>query len=58
RELMRQIDLKPLSQLGCKREDVLALAPDVVANHLSSYCPVPVTEDVARDLLAEVYDAY
>ena len=58
RELMRLIDLTPLSKLGYAREDVLALAPDVVSNHLSSYCPVPVTEDVARDLLAEVYDAY
>jgi len=58
RELMRKIDIAPLSQMGYSREDVLALAPEVVSNHLSSYCPVPITEDVARNLLAEVYDAY
>lgn len=58
RKLMRSVEIKPLKAMGFAREDVLALAPDVVSNHLASYCPVKVTEDVARSLLAEMYDDY
>jgi 1,3-propanediol dehydrogenase len=58
RKLMRDVEIKSLKEMGFKREDVLALAPDVVNNHLASYCPVTITEDVARNLLAEIYDDY
>lgn len=57
-ELMRKIGIEPLSKYAPSREEVLKLAPEVVSNHLSSYCPVTITEDVAAKLLAEVYDNY
>lgn len=58
RQLMRAVGLKSLKEMGFKREDVLSFVPDVVSNHLSSYCPVQITEDVARDVLADIYDSY
>jgi alcohol dehydrogenase class IV len=58
RALMRAVEIPSLKARGFLREDVLSLAPDVVSNHLASYCPVKITEDVANMLLAEVYDDY
>ena len=56
--LMRKMEMKSLKTLGYTREQVVALAPDVVANHLASYCPVPVTLEVAEKLLGDIYDTY
>ena len=58
RELMRAVDLKSLGAMGFSREDVVSLVPDVVSNHLSSYCPVKVTDEVAGKVLADIYDSY
>jgi 1,3-propanediol dehydrogenase len=58
RGLMRLMNIQSLKAMGYTREKVLSLAPDVVSNHLASYCPVKITEDVARDLLSKVYDTY
>ncbi|NLA87853.1 MAG: iron-containing alcohol dehydrogenase [Clostridiales bacterium] len=58
RELMRTVGVKSLKEMGFKREDVLSFVPDVVSNHLSTYCPVEITEDVAREILADIYDGY
>ena len=58
RELMHAVGLKSLKEMGFKREDVLSFVPDVVSNHLSSYSPVEITEDVAREVLADIYDSY
>ncbi len=58
RELMRTVGVKSLKEMGFKREDVLSFVPDVVSNHLSSYCPVEITEDIARECLADIYDGY
>ncbi len=58
RELMRAVELKSLKAMGFSREDVLSFVPDVVSNHLSGYCPVKITEDVARSVLADIYDSY
>jgi 1,3-propanediol dehydrogenase len=58
RELMRAVELKSLKAMGFSREEVLSLVPDVVSNHLASYCPVKVTDDVAYGVLADIYDSY
>ena len=58
RELMRAIELKSLKAMGYSREEVVSFVPDVVSNHLSSFCPVKITEDVARKLLEDIYDSY
>ncbi|NLB29233.1 MAG: iron-containing alcohol dehydrogenase [Clostridiales bacterium] len=56
--LMRKMEMKSLRGLGYTREQVVALAPDVVENHLSSYCPVEITLEVAEKLLGDIYDTY
>ncbi len=58
RELMRAVELKSLKEMGFSREDVLSFVPDVVSNHLSEFCPVKITEDVAYKVLADIYDSY
>ncbi len=58
RRLMHSMNISPLSSLGYSREQVISLYPDVVSNHLASYCPVKITDDVAKELLARVYDTY
>ncbi|MCL2401694.1 MAG: iron-containing alcohol dehydrogenase [Oscillospiraceae bacterium] len=58
RAMMQSMEMPSLKSLGYSREQVLALYPDVVSNHLSSYCPVEITDDVAKQLLADVYDNY
>ena len=57
-ELMKRTEMKSLKALGYSREQVVALAPDVVSNHLASYCPVEVTLEVAEKLLGDIYDTY
>jgi 1,3-propanediol dehydrogenase len=57
RELMRKTGIKPLSAIA-KRDDVIELAKDAADNHLSSFCPVEVTTEVAAAMLAKVYDNY
>ena len=58
REMMRSMDMPSLKSLGYSREKVISLAPDVAESHLSTRSPVPVTEEVAAKLLAQVYDTY
>lgn len=56
--LMRKMEMKSLRELGYTREQVVALAPDVAANHLSTHCPVEITIEVAKKLLGDIYDTY
>ncbi|MBQ8975572.1 MAG: iron-containing alcohol dehydrogenase [Oscillospiraceae bacterium] len=56
--MMRRMKLKSLKERGCKREDVIALAPRVIANHLTDFCPVKVTLEVAQHMMERVYDMY
>jgi alcohol dehydrogenase len=58
RGIMRAIQLKSLKEMGFRREDVLSLFPDILANHLSDFCPVKITENVANKILADIYDDY
>ncbi|MDR2356874.1 MAG: iron-containing alcohol dehydrogenase [Oscillospiraceae bacterium] len=58
RGMMREMDMKSLAALGISRAETTALARDVVENHLSEYCPVDVTYDVAERLLGNIYDTY
>ena len=56
--LMEKMELISLKKIGATREGVIALAQEVVDNHLSSYCPVKITLEVAQKLLADMYDNY
>jgi 1,3-propanediol dehydrogenase len=58
RGMMRKMEMKSLSALGYSRSDVIGFARDVTENHLSEYCPVDVTFDVAQGLLGSIYDSY
>lgn len=56
--MMRRMELASLKQRGAKREDVIALAPKVLASHLTDFSPVKVTEEVSIKLMERVYDLY
>jgi 1,3-propanediol dehydrogenase len=58
RDIMRQAGIKSLSEMGFAREKVISFVPDVLANHLSTFCPVTIDEKTAANLLAAVYDTY
>ena len=58
RDMMHAMNMKSLKEMGFTREQIVDLAPHVVENHLSSYCPVEITEKTAQELLARVYDSY
>ncbi len=58
RRLMRSMGLKSLKEMGFDRGRVLACANEVAENHLSSYCPVRITPQVAEALLGRMYDNY
>lgn len=54
--LMRAVELPSMSALGLDRDKVKA--KDVSDNHLSSFCPVEITEAVAEKLLKDVCERY
>lgn len=58
RAMMHSMNMTSLKSLGYSREDIVALYPDVVSNHLASLCPVKITDEVAKKLLGDVYDTY
>ncbi len=58
RGLMRSMDVKSLREQGFDRSRILACANEAAENHLSSYCPVKITPQVAETLLARMYDNY
>ena len=58
RDIMCKTGMSSLKEMGFSRDKVLSFVPDILANHLSSYCPVKIDEKTAADLLAAVYDTY
>ena len=58
RGIMRETGIKSLKEMGYSRETVISFVPDVMENHLSSFCPVRIDEKTAGGLLAAVYDNY
>ncbi len=58
RKLMRSVEIKSLKEMGFDRARVLACANEVAGSHLSNYCPVKITPQVAEMLLGRLYDNY
>ncbi|MDR0819269.1 MAG: iron-containing alcohol dehydrogenase [Oscillospiraceae bacterium] len=58
RQLMRDVEIKSLKELGYSRSDITALAHEVAQNHLSDFSPVKITDEVAEALLGRIYDTY
>jgi len=56
--IMRAVGIRSQKALGFPREKVIGMAKEVAANHLSTHCPVEVTEALAAELLAYAYDSY
>lgn len=57
-DLMRKMNFVSLKSLGITREQVVGVAQEVVDSHLSSYCPVTLTIESARELMGNIYDNY
>jgi len=58
RGLMKAIGIPSLKEMGHSREKIVALVPDVLSNHLSTFCPVKIDEESAAKLLGDIYDTY
>ena len=56
--LMRKLNVKSLKEMGFAREDVLKIAQEGYQSHLSTYCPVKVTEEAALYMAGRMYDHY
>ena len=56
--IMRAIGIKSQKELGFPRDKVIAMADEVIANHLTTHAPFPITLEMAQDLLAYSYDNY
>ena len=56
--LMRKMEFVSLHSMGISREEVIACAGDVAVSHLVAYCPVPITDEVAAEVLGRLYDNY
>ena len=57
-DLMRKMNFVSLKSLGITREQVVGVAQEVVDSHLSSYCPVTLTTELAEKLMGDIYDNY
>ena len=58
RSMMSEMGIPSLKQLGISREDMPEVAKETETSHLSTFCPVPVTHDLAIDFCYKVYDNY
>ena len=57
-DLMRKMNFVSLKSLGITRDQVVGVAQEVVDSHLSSYCPVTLTLEMAEKLMGDIYDNY
>ena len=58
RQLMRDVNIPSLKSLGYPREKMLEVAKETEGSHLSSFCPVKVTHELAQKFACAVYDNY
>ena len=58
REIMRETNLPSIKALGHSREEMLTVANEGATSHLSSFCPIQVTREVAEQFALAVYDNY
>ena len=55
---MRAVNMKSLKEMGYQREDVMSFYPDVSSSHLCNHCPVKIDDEMAKKVLADIYDSY
>lgn len=58
REIMHETKLPSIKELGHSRDEMLAVANEGATSHLSSFCPIEVTREVAEKFALAVYDNY
>ncbi|MDD6189410.1 MAG: iron-containing alcohol dehydrogenase [Clostridiales bacterium] len=58
RELMHEINIPTLKELGHTREEMAAVANETETSHLSTFCPLKVTKEIAEKFVLDVYDNY
>lgn len=47
-----------LKEMGYKREEVISFFPDVASSHLCNHCPVRIDDEMAKNVMADIYDSY
>jgi len=58
RKMMREMNMKSLSEIGYSRDKVIGFAPEVAASHLCGHSPLKIDISIAEKLLANIYDTY
>ena len=58
RDLMHETGIPSIAALGFAREDMLTVAEETESSHISTFCPVPVTREIAQKFCYAVYDTY
>ena len=58
RDLMHETGIPSIAALGFHREDMLKVAEETESSHISTFCPVPVTREVAQKFCYAVFDDY
>lgn len=57
-DLMKQCGVPSMKECGWPREQVLACSGHIMANFLTTRCPMDVTEEQVIDVLGKAYDNY
>ena len=58
RDLMHETGIPSIASLGFAREDMLKVAEETESSHISTFCPIPVTREVAQKFCYAVFDSY
>ena len=58
RELMREMKIPSLKEQGFDREKMAEVAKETETSHLSDFCPVKITHELAQKIAFGVYDNY
>jgi len=58
RAIMHETGIPTIASLGFAREDMLRVAEETESSHLSTFCPIPVTREIARKFCYSVFDDY
>ena len=58
RAIMHETGIPTIAALGYTREDMLKVAEESETSHLSTFCPIPVTKEIAQKFCFSVFDDY
>ena len=58
KSMMSEMGIPSLAQMGIARERMLEVSKETETSHLSDFCPVPVTHELAVEFCYRVYDNY